>query len=208
MIQELPADISADWLLLKQGDAAAFTRLYNQHARVLVNYGYRLVPNKELVRDVVQDLFVQLWSGRTTLPPVKSVKGYMMVAVRRQLLRQTTARTQFAELPVDADYPSLSEPSCEAQLIEHQTQGSVRERVASAVDKLPPRQREVIFLKYYSELPTQEIADIMGITPESVYKLIYKAVDNLKGQSMGWETSYLLVTVGLLCIPNFLFFIR
>lgn len=204
-MSETPIEHSADWLLLKTGDSDAFTRLYRQYARLLVNYGYRLVPDKELVRDVVQDLFVQLWAGRVTLPNVQSPKGYLMVAVRRQLLRQTTAQPQFQELSGDTDYHTLSVPSSEAQLIDRQTRGLVSERIAKAIDRLPPRQREVIFLKYYSDLGTPEIANLMGITPESVYKLIYKAVDNLRGQTVGWEAAGLFVTMILLQLPERLF---
>ncbi len=51
------------------------------------------MPDKELVRDVVQDLFVQVWANQSLLPDVQSAKAYLMVAVRRQLLRRTTPAT-------------------------------------------------------------------------------------------------------------------
>lgn len=199
----IPTEESADWLLVKGGDSEALARLYRQHARLLINYGYRIVPDKELVRDVVQDLFVQVWSNRSTLPDVQSTKAYLMVAVRRQLLRRTTAQPQFEEIPDDSSLPILSEPSSEIQLIDRQDNNAINERIAKAIEKLPPRQREVIFLKYYSDLSTQEIAETMGITPESVYKLIYKAVDSLKVQSKGWESAGpLAIMILLSCMPG------
>lgn len=188
----------ANWLLLKGGDSEALASFYRQYARTLVNYGYRVVPHRELVRDVVQDLFVQIWANHTTLPEVQSVKAYLMVSVRRQLLQRTAIQQRFEPLPDDLSQPDLGEPSRETQLIDCETKNTISERIGKAIEQLPPRQREVIFLKYYSDLGTQDIADIMGITPASVYKLIYKAIDNLKEQSVGWEAAWLLVTFLLL----------
>ncbi len=199
----VPAEELADWFLLKEGDSEALARLYRRYARLLINYGYRIVADKELVRDVVQDQFVHLWSSRSSLPDVQSIKAYLMVAVRRQLLRRTTARPQFEEIPDDSLLPTLSEPSVEIQLIDSHEIATISERMAKAIEKLPPRQREVIFLKYYSDLSTQEIAETMGITPESVYKFIYKAIDNLKVQSKGWETAGLSITMLLFYLLGF-----
>jgi RNA polymerase sigma factor (sigma-70 family) len=52
------------------------------------------------------------------------------------------------------------------------------------INTLPPRQKEIIFLRFYEGLSYDEIADIMSISINSAYKLLYKALENLQ-QIMG-----------------------
>ncbi|MVM31406.1 sigma-70 family RNA polymerase sigma factor [Spirosoma sp. HMF4905] len=176
------------WGLLQKKNASALAWFYQQYGRMLHNYGYRLVPDKELVKDTIQDLFVQLWNNSTKLPAVTSVKAYLIVALRRELLRRITRQRQFTDVVIDA-----AELSAEEQLILSQTDDQISEGLAHFVSQLPSRQREIIFLKYYSALSTEEIASVMELTSPSVYKLIYKALNNLKQLCAGWEAIWVVI---------------
>lgn len=183
------------WILLKEKDEHALAWLYETYGKLLHNYGYRLVGDKELVKDTVQDLFVQLWNTAEKLPAVNSPKAYLIVAVRRELLKRITRQRQFSDQ--FAEYP---ESSVEEQYIEVQTNEMISKGLADFVEKLPSRQREIIFLKYYSALSTEQIATVMELTPASVYKLAYKAIDNLKQLCVGWKSVWIffLVTISAL----------
>ncbi|QMW04826.1 RNA polymerase sigma factor [Spirosoma foliorum] len=171
------------WLLLQRSNAEALSCFYQRYGKMLHNYGYRLVPDKELVKDTVQDLFVQVWDSAAKLPTVTSPKAYFIVALRRELIRRITKQRQFSDATPDED----SELSVEEQLIATQTDDSITESLARFINQLPPRQREIIFLKYYSSLSTEEIAEVMQLTSPSVYKLLYKALNNLRQLCSGWE---------------------
>ncbi|NEU70112.1 sigma-70 family RNA polymerase sigma factor [Spirosoma agri] len=171
------------WAALQEGSADALSWFYQRYGKMLLNYGYRLAPDKELVKDTVQDLFVQVWGKATKLPAITSPKAYFIVALRRELIRRITKQRQFSDATPDED----KELSAEEQLIATQTDDSITDRLARFINQLPPRQREIIFLKYYSSLATDEIADVMELTSPSVYKLLYKALDNLRQLCAGWE---------------------
>lgn len=187
------------WSLLQKQDSAAFECLYKTYARLLHNYGYRLITDKELVKDTVQDLFVQLWNNAPKLPAVTSVKAYLIVALRRELLRRITRQRQFVHQETE-----LSEESVEEHLIEEQTGEMISEGLSKFIQKLPTRQREIIFLKYYSGLSTEEIASAMDLTSGSVYKLVYKALDSLKELTSDWKTLWisLLITLQFLLLKS------
>ncbi len=81
------------WTKFKEGDRLAFSRLYQLYAAELGKYGSRLVPDKEQVRDAVQDLFVNLWHSRQNLGEVQSVRSYLYASLRREVLKH--CRQQF-----------------------------------------------------------------------------------------------------------------
>lgn len=178
------------WLLLKEKDEHALAWLYETYGKLLHNYGYRLVADKELVKDTIQDLFVQLWNTAEKLPTVSSPKAYLFVAVRRELIKRITRQRKFSD-----QFIENPESSVEEQFIEAQTNEMISKGLADFVEKLPSRQREIIFLKYYSALSTEQIASVMELTPASVYKLAYKAIDNLKQLCAGWKSVWIIFLV-------------
>lgn len=191
-------DERRQWDQLRQQHANSLAWFYEQYGRMLHNYGYRLIEDRELVKDTVQDLFVQLWNNAPKLPAITSAKAYLLVAMRREILRRITQQRQFTELTNNEDE---ADPSIEVQIIDKQQNEQITKNLLHVVNQLPARQREIIFLKYYSALSTEEIAAVMELTTPSVYKLIYKALDRLKQLCSGWgETIWafiILTSAGL-----------
>jgi RNA polymerase sigma-70 factor (ECF subfamily) len=54
------------------------------------------------------------------------------------------------------------------------------DRLAEAINRLPPRQKETIYLKFYKNLSNTEVAEIMGVHPQSVSNHVQKAIHKLK----------------------------
>ena len=69
-------------------------------------------------------------------------------------------------------------------------------RVRRAIDGLPKRQQEVVFLKFYEGLENDQIAELMDINRQSVANLLYRALCTLKNQMVFFR--YWLVTLVLL----------
>ncbi|SDH50434.1 RNA polymerase sigma factor, sigma-70 family [Dyadobacter soli] len=183
------------WSLLRENQHHALEWLYKTYARTLHNYGYRIVTDKELVKDTVQDLFVQIWANAGKLPAVSSVKAYLLVALRRELLRRITRQRQFVHQDIE-----LADESFEDQIIELQKGEIISEGLSDFIQKLPTRQREIIFLKYYSGLSTEEIAAAMELTSGSVYKLIYKALASLKELTSDWKAIWTILLIAMLLL--------
>jgi RNA polymerase sigma-70 factor (ECF subfamily) len=59
--------------------------------------------------------------------------------------------------------------------------------ITRALEKLPARQREVIFLKFYQELKNDDIEQIMGLNNQVVRNTLYKALHSLRQQMKVWE---------------------
>ncbi|SDK01127.1 RNA polymerase sigma-70 factor, ECF subfamily [Catalinimonas alkaloidigena] len=166
------------WARFQAGDREAFAAIYQRYGKLLTQYGMRLVHDKERVRDAVQDLFVYLWEKRMRLGAVRSLPSYLLISLRRQLLQARTSR--YGALGLERTDESATEMSVERQLIQEQERGLALQRLTKAMEALPDRQREAIFLRYYCELDFPDVAEVMAINTRSVYKLMYKAIEHMR----------------------------
>ncbi|WP_162053173.1 RNA polymerase sigma factor [Pontibacter pamirensis] len=165
------------WTNFKNGSEEDFTLLYRKYAPTMFRYGSKLSKDRELVKDAIQQIFFTLWKSKENISTPYSIKNYLLKSLRCEVIKKLTRGIAYETLPEEYSYEEAT--SFEADLIALQTSETNRERIASVLAQLPPRQREVIFLKYYSNLKYEEIAAVMGIGQQSVYKLTYKAIDKL-----------------------------
>lgn len=169
------------WRAFKSGDRRAYSSIYHQQVRVLFAYGCKLSPRRELVKDCIQDLFYYLWEHREGLGDTDNVRLYLLTALRRSLLARLKSIATSRPLP----NRSLITPSYETEWIEQQTTQDQLAGLTQSMQSLPNRQREAVFLKYYQNLNTEEIATTMCINRRAVYKLLTKAIANLR---RSWPT--------------------
>ena len=181
------------WAAFKGGDWDAYTSLYHAYFRLLNNYGYKFTRDINLIEDVIHDLFVNLWTNRENLGNPTSIKNYLYKSVRNMLFRKIRNQMRFSDL-VESDEHFPFEVSFDHQLIVNEEQKKIQETLKVVLGQLPPRQREIIYLRFYDGLSYDEIADIMGINVSSTYKLLYKALENLQ-RNLG---SVALIALGIL----------
>jgi len=169
------------WSKLKEGNELAFSVLYKRHASRLFNYGMHACKDRELVKDCLQELFARLWSKRETLGVAGSVNYYLFKSYRRLLIGKLIANRKFS-LPFQSEPSSMFEfiPSNEELLIEDESKTLQTEELKSCINALTKRQREAIFLKFFSDLSYHEVSSIMELRVDSVYNLISKAIDVLR----------------------------
>ncbi len=177
-----PSDRSetALWVRLCEGDAAALEALFRSHYAALYHYGLTLTPRPELVKDAVQDVFAYLWEKRSRLALPQSVKAYLMVSVRRCLVRRLEAERQrnaTHESFVDEHAAHGFGASEDAAAGEEATPAR---QVREAFEQIPARMREALYLKVYGGLAHQEIAQVMEISPQVARNYVSGALKRLR----------------------------
>lgn len=167
------------WQDLLNGQADALDQIYQQNAALLAAYGYKLTTNKEIINDALQDVFIKIWQKRTTLPPVQNIKAYLLKSLRNRILRILDSRslTGNGEQPHEAIQDSF-----EHRLILEELAEEKLTRLHASIQNLPTRQKEVINLRYFQNLKTEEIAEILDINYQSVSNLLHKGIKALKKQ--------------------------
>jgi RNA polymerase sigma factor (sigma-70 family) len=177
-----PGDEAVLWLQLINGDREAFASIYRTHSVSLIAYGIRLCPDRDILKDQIQELFVELWNSRENLSPTNSVKFYLFRALRNKLIRQEknhhsrNAMIKWASRLNNA----LFEQPVETAIVEREIQESHMALLKEALKELSIRQQEVIQLRFYQGFSNQEIADLMNMNYQSVSNLLYKALSRLK----------------------------
>lgn len=170
------------WLAFQQGSEPAFRALYVAHYKLLVNYGRRFGANDALIEDVVHDLFLELWHYRQTLTQPQSIPAYLIKSFRNRLLSQLAEQNRYQSNDHAGDDFGLhpTEPSVEDRLIEAGLNQEQQQRVQKAMALLSPRQQEILYLRYFSELDYQQICAIMGVTYHTARTQMHQALVALR----------------------------
>lgn len=172
--------ISSDtlWKSFQAGSQEAYAVIYQQHFFYLLDYGRKVTSNRELVRDTIQDLFLELWNNRSNIAIATSTRGYLASALKYKLYRKLGQVVSSEE----SDIIDIEVSSRESKWIEEELHQEKRTKIHQALLRLlTPRQREAIQLKFYQELNNDEIAATMHISREAVYNAVSKALKVLRG---------------------------
>ncbi|MDJ1482326.1 sigma-70 family RNA polymerase sigma factor [Cytophagaceae bacterium YF14B1] len=187
------------WNQFRAGELPAFTELYNTYVQTLYNYGKRFTPDKALIEDSIQDLFIELWNKKDHLSDTDSPKYFLMKSLRNKMLRKLEREHKYILNNLSEDYDFEVELSYEFSLVTEQASIEQQEKLQQALQQLTKRQREVIFLKFYENLSYEEIASLMSIELRSVYNLVSKAIDVIKR----YISRLFLLLVVLVFSPSF-----
>jgi len=170
------------WVRFKSGDKEAFASVYQEHIHPLIAYGCRLCPDREILKDTIQELFVELWHSRDRLSLTDCVKFYLFKALRYKLLRLEKRRRdqdRTASYVADHLYRHFDN-SIETTLIEKEEFDSNTSLMQNAIRRLTNRQQEVIQLRYYQGFTNEQIALLMDVHYQSVGNLLHAALGRLK----------------------------
>lgn len=180
------------WDLFRSGDANAFKQIYDFYYHRLLNYGLKFTRNQATVEDAVQDLFTKLWNNRDTLNSTDSVKNYLYKAFRHTMYSKMGMKmTDFEETSKEDIHEFDFQVSYEQVKIEEERLSEIRIKVQQAMQSMNNRQKEILYLRFYEDLSYPEIAELMDLSVKSTYKLVYRALDNLKELLGGVSMIYL-----------------
>lgn len=141
-----------------------FEVLFNKYYAGLCYYAYKFVQNKEVSKDLVQDVFVKSWDKRNDFNTELSIKNFLYVSLRNSCLnylRHSVVEKKFIEL---SDIDAHENEKGLSNLIKAEVVMSLRE----AIDKLPEGCRMVLKLAYFEGLKNDEIATELGISVNTV----------------------------------------
>ena len=159
--------------LLKEvanGNEQAFAHLYRLWQPVLGRYIFRITKSKEFAAEIIQDVFLKIWTSRETLSEINNFKSYLFVMSRNQALN--ALRKVMREVKFSEDIEKVNENLAEDEHPEEPYLSLLDE----AIDALSPRQKEIYLLHKHARLTYVEIAEKLGIGRESVKTHLQLAV--------------------------------
>ncbi len=168
------------WDSFLRGDQEAFEQLYQHYFKSMAHYGMKLLKDRHLVEDAIQDVFIDLWRRREYLSEAHQPKFYLFRALRNQMLRNT--RNDIFEESEDIDdfLDYLGTLSVEQQTIEKETLTEKADKIKDAIARLSPRQREAIMLRFYHGFSLEETSSLMKLSKQAVSNLFYRSYTVLR----------------------------
>ncbi|MFT4565617.1 MAG: RNA polymerase sigma-70 factor (ECF subfamily) [Saprospiraceae bacterium] len=159
--------------LLDKQDERAIALLFDRFFDYLCSIVYRVIHDYEASRDVVQDLFFDLWKKRESIKIKTALRPYLRrAAVNRglnYLKKQKMVFSQDENAAIDLPADEVS-----GQLhLEHE---ELEQRIFSAIDGLPPKCKIIFSMSRFESMSYQEIATNLGISIKTVENQISKAL--------------------------------
>lgn len=167
----------------REGNDHAFTELYGMFAQMMLNYGSCLTPDKELVRDCVQDVFCKILD-RTNPPCINRMTSYLIISLRNKLVDEFRKRAFTTDSAVEQVACGLSEESEETLYVAREQEHHREQYLAHLMQHLTPRQRKAFQLYYIEERQYDEVCAIMHMSYHSMRNLVYRGMLKLRAAAI------------------------
>ncbi|HEX6053703.1 MAG TPA: RNA polymerase sigma-70 factor [Gemmatimonadaceae bacterium] len=167
---------------LRQGDTQAFDAIFRTWYGPLVGTAERMLRDRAVAEELVQDVMLELWRRRETLAPGSSPQAYLFQATRNRVLNHLRhlkiAQRSEPEIQSESAPASSADEAVVAQ--------EVGVAVQHAIQSLPDRCREVFELSRVHGLKYSEIASQLGISVKTVEAQMGKALRTLRERLAPW----------------------
>ncbi len=164
---------------LKESDEAAFEAIYEKYSAQLFVHILRFVKDRDATEDLLQDVFIKAWNSRASIDPEQAYGAYLFTIAKH------TVYNHFRKASLDVQVAAYI-ASQSSELYRHVEEDlHVREldaAVQSAIDRLPPKRREVYIRCKIDGQSYQQVADELGCSVAAVNAHIVKATKAIKSQ--------------------------
>jgi len=182
-------------LRFKEGDPEAFDAIYRIHSKKLYYFALGLVKDQEIAKDLVQEVFLNLWEKRDQVNADLNFDNYLFTiaynAIRKFFRNISLENKVLSHLQRKS--PGVIE-SADGTVIYNE----LYDLASRSIDSLPPRCKAVYKLSKQEGLKIKEIAGKLNISPRTAENHLAKALKYLKEELL--ETSFLALLVYLLSV--------
>jgi RNA polymerase sigma-70 factor, ECF subfamily len=151
---------------VKQNDHDAFKELYLKYFQMLIRFAWYRVHSVDIAKELVQELFIRVWSSRKSLDPEKSIKAYLYKALGNLVINHLKLKSS-NNISLD-DNGNYLEPSNNENI-------DLQIDIRDAINCLPEKMKSVYMLSRYDGFSYDEIAEICNISKKAVEKRMSKA---------------------------------
>ena len=162
-------------MLLSDSDRA-IVLIFKRYYSYLCKAVYKIIPDSNLVEDLTQDVFYELWRKKEQLSVSASLKSYIRrAAVNKALNYIRDQKIKFAD---GEQYPVVK--SKQPSATQKMEADELQQRIDDAIDSLPDRCRIVFVLSRFEDMSYAEIAEQLDISVKTVENQISKALKLLR----------------------------
>jgi RNA polymerase sigma-70 factor (family 1) len=160
---------------LKNNDEDAMIMLYRSYWKDLYISAFRILKDKEVCEDIIQELFIRIWNNRAELNISSSLQAYLSAAVRYEVYRKI--RESKKHEPIVHDMLEIAGTLSLLNTLEYK---ELKSQIADTIETLPEKCREVYNLSRNDLLTHKEISARLAISTKTVRNHLTKALHHLR----------------------------
>ncbi len=154
-----------------------FDQVYREHFGRLYAFASSLIKCEEMAKDVISDVFVNLWNSRIDFSKIRDIEAYLFIAVKNQALHVLSKSPHFiGNIDLDDSLKKIDLSDPERVLIEKELLNALE----SAIKSLPDQCQLVFALARDKNMTYQQISDELGIATATVKSHMIKAIANIR----------------------------
>jgi RNA polymerase sigma-70 factor (family 1) len=189
-----PGNMDTDLIrAMRAGERDAFEKIYDETAPGLLQHIHLRIRDKAASEELVQDIFLSLWSRREDLDPQTNLKSYLYGAAKFQVLNfirsEKTHRKYIEHLALFA--AQIDQPAPDQSIYAEELKVLLRQHM----EQLPAKCRHAFYLSRFAQKSISEIAEEMGISTRTVENYLTRALKHLR--EMLTKYAWLMILAGI-----------
>ncbi|MDQ1089811.1 MULTISPECIES: RNA polymerase sigma factor [unclassified Siphonobacter] len=163
---------------LSQDKVEAFDFLYHLYKQPVYGNIFKIVKQEDLAEDLLQEVFITLWENRHSLQLDRPVAGWLFVVSHNKAL--SFLKKKLKEALVVSSSEEFTEQASPEETLDEEEYSLQLSMIKEAVDQLPNRKREVFHQLRFEGKTTEEVAENLGISVQSVRDYLKQATRQVR----------------------------
>ena len=166
--------------LFMKGDEKAYAYFFKLFIEDLYAYGTSLGGEEETVKDIIQDVFINIFSSKIEFKSSYHLKHYLLQSVKNKLYDIYRSPSYNKTTPIDDSTAFSISIDLQDEILDREQKAILKNKIEKILSVLTDRQKEVLFLRYSQELEYEGIAKILKMTVPASRKLVARAIKRLR----------------------------
>lgn len=167
------------WCRFRSGDRAAFREIYEEFIDLLYAYGSKITRDHELVKDSIQDIFIDLQRLQPNLHHPEYIEFYLFKSLRNSILHKIHENKRTKSLPIHKMKIFDLQFNIEQDAFDLESDRIRIEKLKSILQTLDTQKRELLFLKFSTNMSYIEIGQLLCVNPDTLKKQVYRTLNHL-----------------------------
>ena len=172
------------WEEIQKGDLKTFEKLYKKLFPRLSFYACKILKDKFISEEVVQDAFLKIWQNRKSIFIKGSITSYLYTVTHHlainSVLKKATLKNKVNQNVTEDTWQKIQNTFAVTDYISKKLEADETEKqIKAIIDTLPNQCKMIFILSRYENIPNQEIAQILSISIHTVRTQLYRAIEKI-----------------------------
>ena len=170
------------WIRFRSGDQTAFREIYEEFIDSLFAYGSKITRDRELIKDCIHDVFIDLQRLQPNLHNPEYIEFYLFKSLKNAIVHKTLENKKINNLPIEEMFYFDLQFNVERDIFDLEFDHLRLEKLNQILLTIDPQKRELLFLKFSTGMSYVEIGQLLDMNPDTVKKQVYRTLDYLRGK--------------------------